>query len=323
MLSDARGCKINKEAPAVGVGLALATLPVLSVFCGRQSSCKYAIFQLAHKSNDQGIMCMSSSDDEAVKMLTIGENGSTDDEAYSGNVFLQGTESESRINTKSCFSYPQVHPDCSLTILEDVTHGVGGRTWEAAECLMQYLVDTKPLAAQSLVVELGAGTGVVGFLAAILLEQTSKVVVTDLDVMLKMMQLNLQHNQNTLDKLNAAKVHVAELWWGMQVPAELLQPDVILVADCVYLEDNFVPLLKTMWEMSGNDTVIYFSYKKRWRSSKRFFAKAKKLFSLTVDDPREKENAKQGLYIYTMRKLPVLIDVSQSTQMPRHTRILS
>jgi hypothetical protein len=242
-----------------------------------------------------------SSDDDVALLMNVGENGTSDEE---GNVLFSKPESP-RINTQ--VRHELTGLAASITILEDTSLGVGGQLWPAAKCLVRYLLDTRPFPSKNHlptihVVELGAGTALVGLVTAMMLSSDSKVYVTDIDVMVETMVKNVGHNQSTLDNKKAAKVVPRVLWWGKPIPEELLYPQVVLCADCVYLESGFVPLIQTMWEMCGQETIVYFCYKKRWKSSKRFFVKLKKLFDVTTDDARKDENAKQGLYIYTLKK---------------------
>jgi protein N-lysine methyltransferase METTL21A len=97
-------------------------------------------------------------------------------------------------------------------------------------------------------------------------------------------------------------VSVAELNWSCHVsspsfsvlclPASLVRgqplpetsmplPDLILAADCVYLEDAFAPLVQTLSDLSTEHTEILFCYQKRRKADKRFFALLKKQFSWT------------------------------------------
>lgn len=69
---------------------------------------------------------------------------------------------------------------------------------------------------------------------------------------------------------------------GEEIPeeSELLDVDIILASDCVYLEVAFIPLLETLLALAKKDTVIYLAYKKRRKADKRFFQLARKKFEL-------------------------------------------
>lgn len=70
--------------------------------------------------------------------------------------------------------------------------------------------------------------------------------------MMALMQRNLNLNPH-LQK----KCIIAELNWGEVIPEGIpSQPDVLLLADCVYLEIAFQPLLDTMKAMTTDKTEI-------------------------------------------------------------------
>ncbi|PWN28529.1 hypothetical protein BDZ90DRAFT_213789, partial [Jaminaea rosea] len=167
-----------------------------------------------------------------------------------------------------------------VALLLDVSTGCGGKIWPAAQVLGQYLAGKKEVLAEKwkgkTVVELGSGTGLVGFLLA-KMGVGVETWVTDQDAMLALMERNLQLNSpGMLDPC-----HVAELNWGefplpQNVPSK---PDVLLLADCVYLEVAFQPLVDTMIALSTAQTEILFCYMKRRKADKRFFTMLKKHFS--------------------------------------------
>lgn len=83
---------------------------------------------------------------------------------------------------------------------------------------------------------------------------------------------------NNLEKTVEAKV----LDWGEELPEFLEgQPvDLVLAADCVYLESAFPLLEKTLIDLSNMDTKILMSYKKRRKADTRFFKAIKKHFTI-------------------------------------------
>ncbi|KAJ3111542.1 hypothetical protein HK100_002653 [Physocladia obscura] len=175
-------------------------------------------------------------------------------------------------------------------ISEDSSGGCGGKTWEAATVLSNYLVyrytRNKSFLGGMNVVELGAGTGVVGILVAMMMAETlnpekkeSSVYITDmlfLDLMQKNVDLNLLESERKYAK-------VRELKWGTPCPPEILEEPVnlILASDCVYLETAFDSLLETLIELSTVDvTELLIVSKKRRKADKRFFDKLKKKFAV-------------------------------------------
>lgn len=73
--------------------------------------------------------------------------------------------------------------------------------------------------------------------------------------------------------LNEVKnVHVAELSWGEGQEATLPAPDLVLAADCVYLESTFPLLITTLCELApfGKEIEILFCSQKRRNVGPRY-----------------------------------------------------
>jgi len=109
-------------------------------------------------------------------------------------------------------------------------------------------------------VELGAGTGVVGIMASYLGAST---VITDLDSLVPL----LNHNINNNNKLfGAASISAQPLCWGSTPDTDLLHPDFIVLANCVYYESSLELLLTTVLSLTSagrSDTVILACYEER------------------------------------------------------------
>ena len=58
-------------------------------------------------------------------------------------------------------------------------------------------------------------------------------------------------------------------------------PELIVAADCVYLESTFSALVQTLADASDESTEILFCYQKRRKADRRFFALLRKQFSWT------------------------------------------
>ncbi|KAJ3067024.1 hypothetical protein HDU99_003657 [Rhizoclosmatium hyalinum] len=124
-----------------------------------------------------------------------------------------------RIGTSVGFSFDN-YPR-TINIAEDSSGGCGGKTWEAATVLSDYLVhrytQNKSFLKGLNIVELGAGTGVVGILAGMMLAETfqesdpkkGKVYITDM-LFLDLMQKNVDLNMGVEER---ECVTVAELKW--------------------------------------------------------------------------------------------------------------
>ncbi|KAJ3231067.1 hypothetical protein HDU81_004057 [Chytriomyces hyalinus] len=237
-----------------------------------------------------------------------------------GNVLVQEQE-QSRIGTEQIFAFDR-YKSRTIKIAEDTSGGCGGKTWEAATVLSNHLVHRwheNPKFLHGLnVVELGAGTGVVGILAAMLMRDCGdanatstnptltanpgKVFITDM-LFLDLMQTNVDLNLTESER-ECAKV--VELKWGEPSPSEILSEPVhiILASDCVYLEAAFEPLLETLVELSTEGvTEILIVSKKRRKADKRFFDKLKKKFDVVEvkDDPDYPVYSRQSLAILSAR----------------------
>lgn len=55
--------------------------------------------------------------------------------------------------------------------------------------------------------------------------------------------------------------------------------DLLVLSECVYLEDTFDALLYTMYELCTLDTVVILGYIKRRKADNKFWKKAEKLFT--------------------------------------------
>ncbi|XP_078493858.1 protein N-lysine methyltransferase METTL21A-like [Ciona intestinalis] len=130
-------------------------------------------------------------------------------------------------------------------------HGVAGVVWEAATVLADYLADNYDFHGRK-VIELGAGTGVVGMAVAYL---GGNVTVTDLQKFLPLLQENVDLNKNIIEKGgNGGNLTLSELKWGENL--DRFEPgfyDFILGADIIYSEEEFQNLLETLAHLYGDD----------------------------------------------------------------------
>ncbi|CEG73228.1 hypothetical protein RMATCC62417_08649 [Rhizopus microsporus] len=85
-----------------------------------------------------------------------------------------------------------------ILLAQDSAGGCGGMKWEAADVLIDYFIwkhkETSELLDNKTVVELGAGTGLVG-LAVAKLCRAKKVILTDQMPMMNLMQENIKLNK--------------------------------------------------------------------------------------------------------------------------------
>ncbi|XP_036927620.1 protein-lysine methyltransferase METTL21D [Acanthopagrus latus] len=154
---------------------------------------------------------------------------------------------------------------CVLKVKQCYLGDVGCVVWDAAIVLAKYL-ETKQFHDPSSgvnvwagrrVVELGAGTGAVGLMAASL---GAQVTVTDLEDLQTLLRVNIQENQALL---SSGSVTAKVLQWGEDVSEFMPPPHYILMADCIYYEQSIIPLVESLKLLSGPDTCIICCYEQR------------------------------------------------------------
>ncbi|XP_044231754.1 protein-lysine methyltransferase METTL21D [Thunnus albacares] len=142
---------------------------------------------------------------------------------------------------------------------------VGCVVWDAAIVLAKYL-ETKqfyePSAGVNMwadrrVVELGAGTGAVGLMAATL---GAQVTVTDLEDLQTLLRVNIKENQTLI---SSGSITAKVLQWGEDVSDFLPPPHYVLMADCIYYEQSIAPLVETLKLLAGPETCIICCYEQR------------------------------------------------------------
>ncbi|XP_036276469.1 protein N-lysine methyltransferase METTL21A isoform X2 [Pipistrellus kuhlii] len=153
--------------------------------------------------------------------------------------------------------------------------GVAAVVWDAAVVLATYLeMGAVELRGRS-AVELGAGTGLVGIVAALL---GAQVTITDRKVALEFLKSNVEAN---LPLHVQPRAVVKELTWGQDLgsfsPGEF---DLILGADIIYLEETFADLLQTLVHLCGSQSVILLACRIRYERDSNFLAMLETQFTL-------------------------------------------
>ncbi|XP_008116984.1 protein N-lysine methyltransferase METTL21A isoform X3 [Anolis carolinensis] len=153
--------------------------------------------------------------------------------------------------------------------------GVAAVVWDAAVVLCTFLEMGGIDLQGRLVIELGAGTGLLGIVAALL---GAHVTITDRKAALALLESNVGANVPTDLRTKAV---VKELTWGQDLAS--FAPggyDVILGADIVYLEETFGALLQTLDHLCSDQTVILLSCRLRYERDQNFLKMLKGLFAV-------------------------------------------
>ncbi|XP_021145395.2 protein N-lysine methyltransferase METTL21A isoform X1 [Columba livia] len=126
------------------------------------------------------------------------------------------------------------------------------------------------------VIELGAGTGLLGIVATLL---GARVTITDRAAALEFLESNVQAN---LPPEIRPRAVVKELTWGKDLgnfsPGAF---DFILGADIVYLEETFAELLQTLDYLCSEQTVILLSCRIRYERDHKFLKMLRGRFSVS------------------------------------------
>ncbi|NXN44144.1 MT21A methyltransferase, partial [Rhinoptilus africanus] len=168
--------------------------------------------------------------------------------------------------------------------------GVAAVVWDAAVVLCAYLeiggIDLRDRS----VIELGAGTGLLGIVATLLgkgffvslfkaiYKCSARVTITDRAAALEFLESNVQAN---LPSELRPRAVVKELTWGKDLDNFLPGAfDFILGADIVYLEETFAELLQTLEHLCSEQTVILLSCRIRYERDHKFLKMLRGRFSV-------------------------------------------
>ncbi|NWH92653.1 MT21A methyltransferase, partial [Aegithalos caudatus] len=169
--------------------------------------------------------------------------------------------------------------------------GVAAVVWDAAVVLCAYLeMEGIDLRDRS-VIELGAGTGLLGIVVTLLATKEpagvgalhsrcrAHVTITDREAALEFLESNVQAN---LPPELRPRAVVKELTWGKDL--DNFPPgafDFVLGADIVYLEETFVELLQTLEHLCSERTVILLSCRIRYERDLKFLKMLRERFSVS------------------------------------------
>ncbi|XP_048747037.2 protein N-lysine methyltransferase METTL21D-like isoform X2 [Ostrea edulis] len=140
---------------------------------------------------------------------------------------------------------------------------VGCVVWDAALVLSKYIEtpDFKngELLQGKKILELGAGTGCVGIMAA---HVGGDAIITDLPDFVPLIQMNIGENRALLK----GSARAQPLTWGQDTVADYYH--YIFLADCIYYDESIDPLVKTLVDHCGEDTKVFCCYEERITGNK-------------------------------------------------------
>ncbi|NWH40584.1 MT21A methyltransferase, partial [Chloropsis hardwickii] len=180
----------------------------------------------------------------------------------------------------------------TIRLLQDWRRlGVAAVVWDAAVVLCAYLemggIDLRDRS----VIELGAGTGLLGIVVTLLGKGSfvvsfkanhscsARVTITDRAAALEFLESNVQAN---LPPELRPRAVVKELTWGKDL--HKFSPgafDLILGADIVYLEETFAELLQTLEHLCSERAVILLSCRIRYERDLKFLKMLRERFSVS------------------------------------------
>lgn len=216
-------------------------------------------------------------------------------------------------NTLSEVGYrPQVGP--AILVHQIRERGLSFQLWPAAAGMCFFLETAygDALRGES-VVELGAGTGMAGVMAA---RFGARVTLTDLPHVLPNLQSNVDLNVAEVEACGGS-LSVVPLRWGVLEDVKVFPtPDLIIASDCVYYDKLFEPLMQTLkWLCGIGDEsekegsvrpVVLLAHLRRWKKDGQFFRMAAKFFNVEVVHRHPlPENVRTGIVVYKFTlKLP-------------------
>lgn len=174
----------------------------------------------------------------------------------------------------------------------------GSWVWDCALVLAHWL-DTPTWSGSSLrgkrVLELGAGTGLPGLIAALL---GAEVTLTDKKALLQGLQRNV--TANNLE----TRVTVEELEWGNDC-SHLSPPlDIVLMSDLLYDPKSMPALCKTLLDLSDSHTEILLAYELRAGTTECFqeFRKTGLLWSKVSNSDLHPEWRSEDIGVFRIRR---------------------
>ena len=186
-----------------------------------------------------------------------------------------------------------------LNLYQEREKGIAFQLWPAAALLCAYIDENTDILtpyqtkkeSDGPIIELGAGVGLCGLYVAAY--GCDRVIITDLDVALPLIERNIDENKSVLR--GDGSVRAYELKWGCMEDIDTLfsqmtysrtssgTPPLVIAADCVYWESLFLPFHQTLCALVlGFGCVVLISHVKRWKRDEKFFAMCRKRMKVEV-----------------------------------------
>lgn len=181
----------------------------------------------------------------------------------------------------------------SLIISQDWRkHGVAAVVWDAAIVMSEYLTQHQEIVRNRSVLELGAGMGLVGMVAAL---AGGKVTCTEREEALDRLQASVSSNFDSA----VHNLTVTTLDWTRDQSDWDADFDVILGADIVYIEDTFFDLLRTFLHFAREDTTtVLLSCKIRYKRDSKFLSMMEEHFSMK----KVHSDLNRDIHIYSAKR---------------------
>uniref|UniRef100_A0A7S1ZER4 Calmodulin-lysine N-methyltransferase n=2 Tax=Trieres chinensis TaxID=1514140 RepID=A0A7S1ZER4_TRICV len=167
------------------------------------------------------------------------------------------------------------------------SNGTGLNVWDGALLLARYLEKHPDRVCSKRVLELGSGCGLVGIAAGLL--GAEEIVLTDLPYAIGLMKDNVDRNAPALERAGCKRAECLVYDWykpqtmryfGFEtkpvVGTKLFsaEADVVLVADCVWVEELVAPLLQVFENIishSSSQLSVIISYQRRGKLAHEAF----------------------------------------------------
>jgi predicted nicotinamide N-methyase len=133
------------------------------------------------------------------------------------------------------------------------------KVWPASTFLCEYIVKNRELFRGRTVIELGAGSGICGLVAA---KFASRVVITDgSEIAGELIRHNIEKNYSRVNSSEFSRdrtVVFQKLRWGQETAELLHQYDIVLASDVVYKNEFYTPLFNTAKNLLSKSPVSKF-----------------------------------------------------------------